>query len=273
LRNHLLQAQQNYQQWATLLKERDVLEQSVADVEKRIASAQFSWHQQQQQQDTLLPAISHEQEVLSSLKRQRQLIDNRLDKLESTSEDAIADLTAQLISAILHQYPEQADIYMDIQSEVDMASLSLQELESAHENCVQLSGLLQSMQEMRQNIKRKGIFSYIIGPNPNATIARHMQAIIALIDKQLPSLRHNASLGHHAEWHQLFEGQLKYFEELKLQCSQRWGFKHLDTTFKKAQKHVQDYEAALHHAIHKGQRIYENKLGALQSWLKNAPES
>lgn len=214
------------QKWQQLIRTREQLELNEERLIQEIENEHFSEHD-----------LDEKKRLLREIQRKKQDLDHLLDTLEEHTEEREALLYQQIIQTVLKLHPEEENTYLQLKQDQDKLQASINELLGIIEIGTSLSQLLEFALQERQSIKKMGIFRYIFGNNPNTAISQYLHAAGELSEKVLSSVKGKETvLGQ--ETAQEF---LSFLQELRLQCKQRWGFKHLDTTCTRSLKRMNSF--------------------------------
>lgn len=244
LRNEWVNAQQSHRRWQSLIDKRDILEIKVRDLEGEIESLTLKAHQKHathpKSAAQLMTEIESKKALLKNLKDKKRELDDLLDNLELITEDTIAELENRLMDEILKQNPGQRQALDEIQRGIKNVEAKQKALETTCQVYEKLEEHIRQVLDTRQDIKRRGILSYIFGPSPNWIISKQLQSAEALISSVLPKLQElSSSAASDEALLQGYKESLEFLEKLREDCTKRWGFAHLDVVIASAMSTLQ----------------------------------
>ncbi len=228
LKKQLSQSEEFQKDFKELAKARNTLEKEIEMLKEEVDKLEI---------DNLLPH-SKENLLQECLIKQRQ-IDHRLDNLEEWSDERIAHIRQELISLILEIHPQQKQVYKDLaagyQQIYDLKGM----LGKTERCCKQIIESINEALRIRGKVRKRSVFSYILGPNPNILIAKrlqHIHEISSKMAKECPDIAKNRAASKNLK--ALYEALEIQLNELEAHSRSRWGFKTLDTTFTEAKNNL-----------------------------------
>lgn len=218
---------------------------------------------------TQAEALSKELEAATS---QLKKIDQNLDRLEDLDEKQLAEIRDNLIRSLLKTFPEDLPFYETLCREMER----LQAIESEthtllkfHHRIIQL---LEAIKNVRAQIKKRWILSYLFGANPNIQITQSIQGLLSLIEMDTPKLLDIQQLGHDEQTKTLAAASLKLASQLKVDGQKRWGYRHIDNHLL---KRLNDFHDLAKLVETKEIEIKEARLAqelSLENWLNHKPQ-
>ena len=145
-------------------------------------------------------------------------IDHILDELEEWTEEKVVAITVELISLILQLHPEQQLAYNDLFSRLNDANHMEIHYKTIESHLNQIIAALNTMITKRGEVKKRGVLSYIWGPNPNVIIGRSLKEVCDTAEACLTCEPQS----------EVIRDELK---ELMGHCKGRWGFRTIDKVF------------------------------------------
>jgi len=212
--------------WAerkVLLKEREEIAQDLSYILQQIEAEEMLLHHKQ--------AHSGDQNVVEDLKRQRKPlqrskkdIDHKIDDMEDDLDVKIEDLKDQLIRAILHAFPDQHNEYIELCEKIEVTTTNVDHIHQIIDRCEKTIHYLQQSQHVRQKARSRGLLAWIFGSNPNAIVARYIEAA----NKEVEALRtyltdNKAALHSNAQLSESTELMGKYVKEYDLDYGKEWS--------------------------------------------------
>ncbi len=228
LKKQLSQSEEFQKDFKELIEARNTLETEIETLKEEVDKLEIN---------NLLPH-SKENLLQECLVKQRE-IDHRLDNLEEWSDDRIAHIREELVFLILEIRPEQKQVYQDLAASYHQIH-DLKGIVSETEHyCKQIIESISEALRIRGKVRKRSVFSYILGPNPNVLIAKRLQHIHEISSKmaeEFPDIEKNPAASKNLK--ALYEALEKQLNELAVHSRSRWGFKTLDTTFTEAKNNL-----------------------------------
>ena len=128
-----------------------------------------------------------------------------------------------------------------IKNDLERTEAFLLELTDDVSTCERLVQLLEAAMQIRNSVRRKGLFSYIFGSNPNVSISQYLHAAEELAALSLSSFEHNenATLGGD-DLRSAYKALIIVLQELRDNRTKIWGFRHLDTIIAPALEKIKE---------------------------------
>ena len=174
------------------------------------------------------PLLEQKKDLLHQVKKKKTQLDHLLDEMEEMSLENVEDLRKQLAEKVIQLHPEKRERYIELLASLENNASQQTETTYQLTLCNQLIHLLEGMLEVRQQIRRRGILSYIFGTNPTMAITQYKQAAELLTTTALPRVTDNALT--------------TFLKEFQGHCQQRWSFGRLDTFFTKALEEAKTFQ-------------------------------
>lgn len=200
-----------------------------------------------------------DEKSLKLLKKKKQEIDRSLDSIGEDIHEQIEAQRAELLTAIFQSYPDQKLYYTKMLDDLETVDQDLQKLSAANILCANLETSLLQIVTIRQEIRRKGILSYIFGTNPNVAITQHLKFIELEIKETMPSF----------EQHEAFKELTSYLISLHEQSKTRWGFRKIDAMVENALKENRKNQEILKDQESRKQIQKQRIITSIESWLMN----
>lgn len=272
-KEELHRAENAHQKWLLLSVKRDELELREQELIEKFQSDNLTLHRMSDDDDqasALKVKVAQQENLINQIKKKKQELDSLLDSLEELSEEKIKQLRETLIYDILKESPDQAALYDSLSLALERIKAFENELRDSQTIFNQLAKLLEAAIAVRKSIKKRGIFSYILGVNPNISISQYLHAAESLTTLSLPTITHRAS--HSLGGPQLQEKYQEiaiFLDEFLHQCKMQWGFRHIDTIFTKALERIKDFEEFFENEIRKKIIERENSQKEIDNWLNS----
>lgn len=272
LRIELIEAKSARSRWISLIDKREILEAKIENLEHEIENQILTLHQRQvthpDSVKTLFEEVENKKNLLKELKDKRQELDKLLDILEMNTEDFILGLQNHLIDKILEDHPNQKVSLDHITLSLNNSKVKQKAMDSAIQIFERLEEHLRQALETRNDIKRRGIFSYIFGPSPNWVITNQLHAAEALISAALAKMNEvSITAGFSEGLLRDYNESLAFLEELQAHCKKRWGFRHIDSIITIGMKDLQTHLARLKAHQKEIQASIELYQAKLEDWL------
>ena len=155
-------------------------------------------------------------------------IDHTLDELEEWTDEKVLSVKEELISLILRLHPKQQTTYNNLSSRLIYAQKLHYHIEKVQGHLRQILEAINAMVTKRQEVKRRGVLSYVLGSNPNVVIGRCLQEICNGAESCLSCEPKSEALREE-------------LAKVATSCQQRWGFKTIDKIFIPMQERFLDY--------------------------------
>ena len=271
-RHDLQQAEQAYRKWLQLSAKRDELEVKEQELLDQFHANHLLMHQKQsyhaQEATRLSPKIAQQQEMLLEVRNKKQALDTLLDSLEEHSEETIQRLKEKLIDEIIQAHPEQKAIYEEFKRAIDRCNDYEAELSTSLDLTGQLSHFLESALAIRQSVKRRGIFSYIFGPNPNVSISEFLLAADSVARLSLPVLAEYSlhSLGG-LSMQETYTKLIGFLNEFRPHCKQSWSFHRLDTLVAIDLERIKAWQIVFESTVQQVKAEKKDILNKIEEWM------
>jgi hypothetical protein len=211
--------------------------------------------------------IENEKLLKACLVKKREL-DHALDEVEEVSLESVNQAKLSLIATIIEKYPEERLRINNLQEEISTREELAVEYQKMEDILQEASASIESVLTTRQTVKRKGIFSFLFGKNPNVIITSHIYRIRELIKQDLPKIEILAGKTK-GEQYELYGEVIVLFSHLKTECSKRWNYKRIDTTFIKARESIRELEMSFTKLKDESKRELKEKETELEDWLRH----
>jgi len=204
------------------------------------------------------------------LKKHLKELDHLLDYLEDYSHDRCEQLENMLIIKILSIDPDERTTYERIENSLMDIENKILTYKGIYEMIDIIDNLFQQIFNARQQVRRRGILSYIFGVNPNATISLHLHAIQKQIDYILPLIRESSSTSSVP-----FENEdlYSFFIKLQNECNNRWGFTKIDHYFVNAHGHLKQFSRKMKEQLQKHRSEKVEMIEHKEKWILKKLES
>ncbi|MBA3958530.1 MAG: hypothetical protein H0X51_09105 [Parachlamydiaceae bacterium] len=219
----------------SLLGNREELEEEANRIRGEIEEDTLDMYRKPEELEVLAKHVEEQHDLLEQTLQRKRDIDHLLDSWDNYTLDDRILLEKELIGVILSQHPDQRPTYEHIISTLKLTVEHRQQLLDVSRLCTQLIEALEVMIAARQTVKRRGLLSYLIGPNPNGIISQQMEKIEKFTEMTIFALEKHAQQGLHNKSVQKIQADLVIFlNSLHEHSKKRWGFGKIDTTFAKA---------------------------------------
>lgn len=270
-KEELQRAEKAHQKWLLLSVKRDELELKEQELIEKFQSDNLALHRMaddDEQASAMKAKISQQEDLINQIKKKKQELDSLLDSLEELSDDKIKQLREALINDILKESPDQAAFYQSLSLALERTKAFENELRDSQNIFNQLVKLLDAAITVRKSVKKRGIFSYILGVNPNISISQYLHAAESLTVLSLPTIAHRASqtLGG-SELQEKYQEIHVFLNEFRHQCKMQWGFRHIDTIFTSALERIKGFQEFFENEIQKQIRERENLQKQVDNWM------
>jgi len=165
--------------------------------------------------------------------RQKMLeIDHLLDDLEEWTEEKTGEVQEELISLILKIHPEEKDVYQDLSSKLNFNLATKHRIDLVIRHLELITNALEMIKVKRMEVKRRGVLSYVLGPNPNVVIGKNLKNVC---DEAQTCV----------ELDPQEEGLKKELQDLIVHCQGRWGFQTIDKVLSPFKERLEQYLSEL----------------------------
>lgn len=165
-------------------------------------------------------------------------IDHNLDDLEEWTDEKFHEIKQELVSLILKNHPDQKEVFAAFSDNESRIQNQLVFLMTAEESLHKIISALKKIIAKRKEVKRKGVFSYLFGANPNVMIAMNMHDICEWSEKTLSECP--AGITGKKSFDILLEALKGHLEDLSGHCKGHWGFRTIDKVFSPAKDRLEE---------------------------------
>lgn len=223
-------------------------------------------HQQEKREESqFMNEFNRKKTVLNEMKKHKQELDDKLDEYDSFSSDISLKLHEELVVALLECFPSQKPVYQKLEDSLHENKGVFQELQHLADSMEQIVQLLDKIIQERTSVKRRGIFSYLFGRNPNVTITACFKETEKKAEEVLSHL--NKLSGESGKEEKLYKDIDSTLKALILTTKKRWGFKSIDSTLHPLSQAMKRQLNSLLKLEEHYQLRLEADAQALQKWI------
>ena len=253
-----------------LNEKRDKLEHQLDVMIAELEADVLRMHQQEKQvQSQFLNEFNKKKSVLNELKKYKQELDDKLDEYDSFSSDITLKLQEELTSALLECFPSQKPIYQKIEESLQENKKTHQEVRQLVDSIELIAQHLDEIVQERASVKRRGIFSYLFGRNPNVAITASFKEVEKGAQSTLSLLEQTKKTAKEEKLYNDIDSALK---SLVWATKKRWGFKSIDSTIHPLSQAIKGQLDSLRKLEEYYQLRLEADTQALQKWIKKMSE-
>ena len=224
-------------------------------------------HQQEKREESsFMNEFNRKKTVLNEMKKHKQELDDKLDEYDSFSSDISIKLHEELVLALLECFPSQQPTYHKLEESLHENKKAHEELQHLADSMERIVQHLDKIVQERASVKRRGIFSYLFGRNPNVTITtsfkeaeKEAQAALSQLDELS---------GESSKEEKLFKDIDSALNALILTSKKRWGFKSIDATIHPLSQTIKEQHNSLQELEEHYQFRLEADAQALQRWVE-----
>jgi len=194
------------------LKEEEI---RLSTLRKQLENEMLALEQKIQDSHYQLGEIESKKSLAAACQQKILEIDHLLDDLEEWTEEKTDAAKQELISLILTLHPEQERVYQDLSSKLNFNLVAKHRIDLIIRQLELITNALEMIKVKRMEVKRRGVLSYVLGPNPNVVIGRNLKKVCdeAKICVELDPQK---------------EGLKEELQDLIIHCQGRWGFQTID---------------------------------------------
>lgn len=264
LKERLFELQRLYESHQQLLSLREELDRQIEKLKKEkplLLHRSASIERRSQQ-------IQEKETLIRQLKQKRQQVDRLLDQSEEITEEDLEKNREYLIQAILYFHPEERE-------EEESRNVQFLQMSGMEKKIIFLLPPLVELRErlthalqIRHSIRGRGLLQYIVGISPNLLIEKDFKEGERLLQALLPHLQDDLKEVDDLEMKNLYQQLIRLGERLLHELRMRWGFRHLDTFFKRSHEEISLYTLQMEEKLSAVQEKKKRLEQQMKDWLE-----